>query len=310
MASPVNGAEPPRERPRLKLKPRDEAAAQAAALERAASGKSNPFGAAKPREAVLATRVGKKEEEILKEEVLKEKLALRLTPDQLEAKKALEAAVEEVKQDLEVEEDADKQDALKVELKDRERKLEGLMEQFEKLAVERAKSGEIGVRPSERRRQAEEAQLAAGGFPGGRPDAYGSQGRGGFSGGGRGFAGRGGYDYGNGGQRGGRGGGYRYDSYQQAEGGYGSNYRETGGYDNYGQAGYTPAPSYGDNNGYARGGGRGGRGGGRTDSSGLYDRFGGGYAAGSAEYGASGAGGFGTAGEVEYQSPYARQDRF
>lgn len=36
----------------------------------------NPFGAAKPREAVLATRVGKKEEEILKEEVLKEKLAV------------------------------------------------------------------------------------------------------------------------------------------------------------------------------------------------------------------------------------------
>ncbi len=43
----------------------------------------------------------------------------------------------------------------------------------QKLAVERAKSGEIGLRPSERRRQAEEAQLAAGGFPGGRPDAYG-----------------------------------------------------------------------------------------------------------------------------------------
>lgn len=36
----------------------------------------NPFGAAKPREAILATRVGKKEEDILKEEVLKEKLAV------------------------------------------------------------------------------------------------------------------------------------------------------------------------------------------------------------------------------------------
>ncbi len=34
----------------------------------------NPFGAAKPRESVLANRSGKKEEEILKEEVLKEKL--------------------------------------------------------------------------------------------------------------------------------------------------------------------------------------------------------------------------------------------
>ncbi|KAK9916924.1 hypothetical protein WJX75_008824 [Coccomyxa subellipsoidea] len=306
MASPVNGAEPPRERPRLKLKPRDEAAAQRAAIERAGSGKSNPFGAAKPREAILATRVGKKEEDILKEEVLKEKLALRLTPDQIEAKKALEAAVEEVKQDLEVEDDAAKKEALQVELKDRESKLDGLMEQFEKLAVERAKSGEIGVRPSERRRQVEEAQLAAGGFAGGRPDAYG--------GGGRGFAGRGGYDYGNGGQRGGRGGGFgRYDNFQQGEGGgsYGSTYKESGGsYDSYGQAGYTPAPSYGDNNGYGRGGGRGGRGGGRTDSAGLYDRFGGGYGASPAEYGAGGAGGFDTAGEVEYQSPYTRQDRF
>lgn len=104
MASPASGEEPVRERPRLNLKKRDEAAAQRAALERASSGKSvrlqgaqtqsssavrfsdsalillqNPFGAAKPREAVLANRVGKKEEEILKEEVLKEKL--QVSPD-------------------------------------------------------------------------------------------------------------------------------------------------------------------------------------------------------------------------------------
>lgn len=87
-------------------------------------------------------------------------------------------------------------------------------------------------------------------------------------------------------------------------------FKEAGSYgDGYGQAGYTPAPSYGDNNGYSRGGGRGGGRGGRTDSAGLYDRFGGGYAAGAGEYNGA-AGGFGSAGEVEYQSPYARQDRF
>jgi hypothetical protein len=40
MASPVNGEEPSRERPRLKLKPRDEAAAQQASIERESSGKS------------------------------------------------------------------------------------------------------------------------------------------------------------------------------------------------------------------------------------------------------------------------------
>jgi hypothetical protein len=34
----------------------------------------NPFGDAKPREAIIASRVGKTEEEILKEEVKKEKL--------------------------------------------------------------------------------------------------------------------------------------------------------------------------------------------------------------------------------------------
>ena len=72
---------------------------------------------------------------------------LRLTPDQLEAKRALEAAVEEVKQDLEVEEDADKKDALKTELKDREMKLEGLMEQFEVRTCDYARSCHIELSP-------------------------------------------------------------------------------------------------------------------------------------------------------------------
>ncbi len=37
----------------------------------------SPFGEAKPREAIIASRVGKTEEEILKEEVKKEKLHVR-----------------------------------------------------------------------------------------------------------------------------------------------------------------------------------------------------------------------------------------
>jgi hypothetical protein len=45
---------------------------------------------------------------------------------------------------------------------------------LQKLAVERARSGEIGIRPSERRRQAEEAQMAlGGGFPA-RTDGFGA----------------------------------------------------------------------------------------------------------------------------------------
>jgi len=48
---------------------------------------------------------------------------------------------------------------------------------MQKMAVDRARSGEIGIRPSERRRQVEEAQLAAGGGAYGapKPDAFGMQ---------------------------------------------------------------------------------------------------------------------------------------
>jgi uncharacterized protein YaiL (DUF2058 family) len=56
---------------------------------------------------------------------------LRLTPDQIEAKKALETAVEEVKEELSLEEDISKKEALDVELKEREAKLEQLMDSFE-----------------------------------------------------------------------------------------------------------------------------------------------------------------------------------
>jgi len=48
---------------------------------------------------------------------------------------------------------------------------------MQKMAVDRARSGEIGIRPSERRRQVEEAQLAAGGGAYGapKPDTFGMQ---------------------------------------------------------------------------------------------------------------------------------------
>lgn len=44
----------------------------------------NPFGAAKPREAVIAEKLGKTEEEVLKEEVSKEKLHVRTQMLQLQ----------------------------------------------------------------------------------------------------------------------------------------------------------------------------------------------------------------------------------
>jgi ABC-type Zn uptake system ZnuABC Zn-binding protein ZnuA len=58
-------------------------------------------------------------------------MQLRLSPDQLEAKTALESAVEEVKQELVAESDDQKKDALKVELKEREAKLDTLLAEFE-----------------------------------------------------------------------------------------------------------------------------------------------------------------------------------
>lgn len=58
-------------------------------------------------------------------------MQLRLSPDQVEAKKALEAAVSEVKEEIEGEQDAEKKELLAVELKDREQKLDDLMTEFE-----------------------------------------------------------------------------------------------------------------------------------------------------------------------------------
>ena len=60
----------------------------------------NPFGAAKPREAVLAQRTGVKEEDILKADVQKEKLHLRLDKEQRLAKEEAQAAVDEAKAEL------------------------------------------------------------------------------------------------------------------------------------------------------------------------------------------------------------------
>ena len=58
-------------------------------------------------------------------------LQLRLSPEQLDAKTALESAVEEVKQELAAESDDTKKDALTTELKEKESKLDTLMAEFE-----------------------------------------------------------------------------------------------------------------------------------------------------------------------------------
>ena len=98
-----------------------------------------------------------------------------------------------------------------------------------------------------------------------------------------------------------------------------SSYRESGEGGYGAQGGYAEAPGYGGGEAYgspgsgggmrgARNGGSGSRGG---TAGGLYDRFGGGYSANGYNAGAApGAYAADGTGEVEYHSPYARQDRY
>ncbi|KAK9810780.1 hypothetical protein WJX73_006653 [Symbiochloris irregularis] len=285
-------ASPPRERPRLNLKPRDETAAKAAA-ERSASSKASPFGAAKPREAVLATRLGTDERSVLAEELKKERLNLRLNKDQVEQREQAEAGIQELKTSIHQEDDAEKQAALKEELTSREQKLEEMLDGFQKLAVEQAKSGE-GVRPSDRRRQLEQRMLQQGsgetgghyGSPAGAQGGYFPQ-QYGASGGGRGgrapSAGAGG-SWGSGGGRGAQGG-------------------------SYSDAGFYDQPS-------SFGGFGGDQGGNRRQNSGGPPRdqgrggYGGGDRGGGAGYDPNGYGGGDHGGYQQPERTYQPQDRY
>ncbi|KAI8467598.1 MAG: hypothetical protein J3K34DRAFT_32241 [Monoraphidium minutum] len=226
------------ERPRLALKPRDPEAAKKLEIERASSAKKNPFGEAKPREAVLSTRLGKSEEEILKEEIKSERPKLRLNPQQLDEKRAAEAAIAEIQDVHDGETDSVKKGELAEELTARKAALDALMDGFEKLAVEAAARGEV-MRPSERRQKAIEEgrpgyvaggleRAGSGGVYGSGaiagPGGYGG-GEGGFGrgGGGGGYGGRGGY----GGGRGGGGGGF--PGYEDRGGFGGGSYERRGG---------------------------------------------------------------------------------
>lgn len=300
----------PQGRPRLNLKPRDETVAKQLEIQRTASGK-NPFGDAKPREKVLASRTGKSETEILKEEVKAEKPKLRLNAAQLEEKRAAEAAVEEVQELIEAETSEDGKGPLREELAARQAKLDELVAGFEKLALEAAIKGEF-VRPSERRRQLLESQ-GSGGYGNGDPSAAAPYRSGSMDGRPGGY---GGYDRPRGFSnyeerpldegRGGRGGGGFGGGYdREGGGGYQQrDYRGPSDYDNVETFG-TGAAGYGRDR---RGGGRGGggdRGGGRSYGTGSFGSGGGGRG-----FGGGGGGGF----DDDYISPYAgggeAQDRY
>lgn len=204
------------ERPRLNLKPRSTEAGAVGGYG-ASSGKSNPFGAAKPREAVLAARSGESEADIIKKQADEYKGKLNLSRKQREEKEAIEDKIESAKEVLKAEGEGEKAEELKAELEKAENELKELMDGFEKLATETAHKG--GDRTLAEKR---EAEMMGGSIVqgGGRPvdEGYGN------------FGGRG---VGGGGNYGGRGGqGEQYANFgggDRSGGDYGGNFGGRGG---------------------------------------------------------------------------------
>lgn len=73
----------------------------------------NPFGDAKPREAVIAKRTGKDEAKVLEEEALSYEVHLKLTTEQFAEKKARQEEIENLKASLQ-DNEVDDADAVKV----------------------------------------------------------------------------------------------------------------------------------------------------------------------------------------------------
>jgi hypothetical protein len=118
-------------RPKLSLQPRGSAADMSSASP-VKTSRPNPFGAARPREQVIAEREGKKETEVLKEQAHKEwKPNLVLTEQQREEKKAAEAELAFSKSELEKEVDPVKSKLLREEVIYMEKKLDELLLSFE-----------------------------------------------------------------------------------------------------------------------------------------------------------------------------------
>jgi Plant specific eukaryotic initiation factor 4B len=94
----VDAPSPP-VRPKLNLAPRSAAASSGSAP--TASGKPSPFGAARPREAVIAERTGVAETEVLKKDASQfASLRLRLTGEQSDQKRGKESELAEAKKAL------------------------------------------------------------------------------------------------------------------------------------------------------------------------------------------------------------------
>lgn len=122
----------PAGRPRLQLKKRDPAAVAAAARTRAdsASGKANPFGAARPREETLKAK-GVDAAEMDRKIEAKSNAVTRLTRQQREEADVLSAAVKVAEDELrEANENEMPEMALMATLSEKKKALNDLLEKF------------------------------------------------------------------------------------------------------------------------------------------------------------------------------------
>lgn len=123
-------------RPKLSLQPRSSSSG-APSPTSVKSSRPNPFGAARPKEQVIAEREGKKETEVLKEQASKEwKSQTVLSETQREEKKAAEAELSFAQSELDKETDAEKIALLQEEVANKEKNLEQLLASFEKLTAQ------------------------------------------------------------------------------------------------------------------------------------------------------------------------------
>ena len=115
-------------RPKLNLAPRSAAPAATSAP---ASGKPSPFGAARPREAVIATRTGVSEAEVLKQDAATYVPKLRLNKQDAERKEALEEELASAKKEAADSADADSKAAALKAVAAAEEELKVLMSSVE-----------------------------------------------------------------------------------------------------------------------------------------------------------------------------------
>ena len=183
---PGQGTEPevPATRPTLKLAPRS--AAAAAARTGSGSSKSNPFGAAKPREEVLS-RKGVDVNEV--EKKIEAKVAVsksvRLTKAQQEEVDALQLEIDTAATELAATMSEEAKASITATLTSKKSSLDDLLEKFKSLAVaakvEKPVEPRKFERPSERRARLEAEGGGGGGGGGGGARGYGEERQGDFS---------------------------------------------------------------------------------------------------------------------------------